>query len=434
MLGLPAALLLTFLFGSAVAAQPAQAQAEQPSDQDIKVHYSLYYEEFKNENFAGALPNLKWIIANAPVYPRNSDVNFERLVEAYVGLSAKTEDAAVKRAYLDSALAVFDTAPAVLKEHGAEFNETTWIINKGRFIQTHAAVLEDQIPQVPALYLKAFESLKCELDPYYIRVVIDNYVRSDEKEKAVDMTDQAEACYPDNADMMTYITEVRNVLFRSPAERMTFLETRLEKNPTDVEVASELFDIYLSQSEREKAGALGARLAKMQKSAKVLRMLGQLHLQDGEAEKALEYYQQALEMPDADAVKRDIYFNMGIAQQQLGKLAAARQNFRQALELDPKFGQALMAIGDLYVTAVSNCGSFERDDRAVYWLAVDYYERARAADPSVASQAASKISTYRRTFPDQEMLFFKGWKPGQSFRIDYGCYSWIGESTTVKAP
>jgi tetratricopeptide (TPR) repeat protein len=163
-------------------------------------------------------------------------------------------------------------------------------------------------------------------------------------------------------------------------------------------------------------------------------MLGQLHLQDGEAQQALEYYQQALELPDAGEVKRDIYFNMGIAQQQLGRLAAARSNFRQSLEVDPKFGQAYVAIGDLYVTAVGNCGSFEREDRAVYWLAVDYYERAKSVDPSIANQANQKIGTYRRSFPDQEALFFKNWKAGESYRIDYGCYGWIGETTTIRTP
>ncbi|MEX0748120.1 MAG: tetratricopeptide repeat protein [Rhodothermales bacterium] len=428
---LTGALLLVFLLAGTSTAQPAQAQAE-ITDQDKAVHYSLYYEDFKNQNFESALPNLKWILANAPFYPRN--VNFERLIEAYTGLSAKSEDPTIKRAYLDSALAVFDDVLPVMKEHGVEFDETAWTIDKGRYIQTHGEILQDRLPDVAAIYLQAFEAASCEIDPYYVRVIIDNYMRADEKDKAVDMTDQAEACYPDTADMMSYITEVRNALFRTPEERMTFLETRLEKNPDDVEIASELFDIYLNLGEREKAATLGSRLATMKKSARVYRMLGQLHLQDGEAQQALEYYEQALELPDAGDVKRDIYFNMGIAQQQLGRLSAARSNFRQSLEVDSKFGQAYLAIGDLYVTAVGNCGSFEREDRAVYWLAVDYYERARSVDPSVANQANQKIGTYRRSFPDQEALFFKNWKAGQSYRIDYGCYGWIGETTTIRTP
>lgn len=433
--GLSAILTLFLLVGAATTARFAHAQAEQVTDQDKAVHYSLYYEEFKNQNFAGALPNLKWVLENAPGYPRNDDRNYKRLVEAYTGLAAQSDDPETKRAYLDSALVVFETVGADLQEHGIEYDEQTWTIEKGRFIQKHSDVLQDRIGEVSNAYRKAFELASCELDPYYVRVIIDDHARAGEKQEAVDMADQAEQCYADNADMMAYVTEIRNALFKSPEERMTFLEGRLAQNPDDVEVASELFDIYIQLQERQKAAELGQRLTQLDESARTLRMLGQLHLQDGEAQQALEYYERALALPDADeSVKRDIYYNMGIAQQQLGRLSVARSSFRNALQIDSNFGQALIAIGDLYVTAVSECGSFEPEDRAVYWLAVDYYERAKSADPSVASHANQKISTYRRTFPDQEALFFRGWEAGQSYRIDYGCYTWINESTTIKRP
>lgn len=432
--GLSAAAML-FLFGSVGTAQTVQAQAEQVSDQDKAVHYSLYYEDFKNENYESALPNLKWIIQKAPAYPRSNDRNFRRLVETYAGLAAKADDEETKRQYLDSALVVFDEVVPTLQEHEIEVDELQWKIRKGRFIQEHNEALSDRSSEVADIYLEAYEMGGCEIDPYYIRVIIDRYARSGEKQQAVDLMDESEECFGDNQEMMAYITEVRDNLFQSPQERMTFLESRLEKNPEDLEVASELFDIYLDVGERQKAAALGDRLVNMEKTPRTYRMLGQLHLQDGEAGKALEYYQEALDLPGAtDEVKRDIHFNMGIAQQQLGRLSSARASFRQALEFDPNHGSAYIAIGDLYVTAVSECGSFEPEDRAVYWLAVDQYERARSVDPSVASQASQKISTYRNSFPSQENLFFKGWEPGQSYNINYGCYSWIGQSTTVRQP
>lgn len=423
-----------FLVLGSSLARPATAQSEEVSDQDKAVHYSLYYEDFKNQNFESALPNLRWIIQKAPAYPRNDDRNFERLIETYAGLSEKAESDEAKKALLDSALVVFDQAVPTLKSVGAEVDEVQWKIRKGRFIQEHSQLLSDETTGVAGIYLAAYEEAGCEVDPYYIRVIIDDYVRSEEKQKAVDLMDEAEACYGEDADMIAYITEVRNSLFRSPDERMAFLEDRLAKNPEDVEIVAELFNIYVELGERDKASQLGAKLLDMQPTARTYRLLAKMHLEDGEAEEALALYEKALGLPGAEEEKRDIYFNMGIAQQQMGRLPGARTNFRRALEEDPKFGQAYIAIGDLYATAVSNCGSFEREDRAVYWLAVDYYERAKSVDPNLAAQANQKISTYRRTFPDQEALFFKGWEPGQSHRIDYGCYSWIGETTTVRSP
>ena len=428
------ATLMIFLGVGAGFAQPAQAQSEEISDQDKKVHYSLYYEDFKNQNFESALPNLRWIIDNVPAYPSNDDRNFERLVATYAGIAANAESEDLKQAYLDSALAVFDVAGPALQGAGAEYDEVDWLIKKGRFIQENSQMLPDATAGVADIYLAAYETAGCEIDPYYIRVIIDNHARSDRKQQAVELMDEAEACYAENAEMMTYITEVRNTLFESPDERMAFLEGRLNNNPDDIEIVSELFEIYVELGEREKAAELGKTLLAMQPSARTYRLLAKMHLEDGEAAEALALYEEALNLPGAEDLKRDIYFNMGIAQQQMGRLQNARTNFRKALEEDPSFGQAYIAIGDLYVTAVSECGSFERDDRAVYWLAVDYYERAKATDSNLSAQANQKISTYRRTFPDQEMLFFKNWEAGQSVRIDYGCYSWIGETTTVRSP
>ena len=138
--------------------------------------------------------------------------------------------------------------------------------------------------------------------------------------------------------------------------------------------------------------------------------------------------------PGGNERGKEIYFNMGIAQQQEGRLSRARTYFRRTLEIDRNYGAAYMAIGDLYVTAVSSCGSFEREDRAVYWLVTDYYDRAASVDPTVAGSAQRKSRQYRAYYPDQEALFFKGWEPGQRYMVDYGCYSWIAEATTVKSP
>lgn len=424
--------MLVFM-GQAPAAFAQASDSAEVTEQDKAVHYSLYYENFKNESFESTLPDLRWIIEHAPEYPRNDDRNYERLKDTYVGLAKQAEDAEMRKAYLDSALTVFDTAIPAMKEAGIEFNERTWLINKGRFIQNNAEDLGDHLAEVPAIYLQAYEMNPEGLDPYYVKVIIDDYVRRDMKQEAVDLMDEVEERYKDDADMMGYITTVRDNLFKTPQERMAFLETRLAKEPENVDLISELFEIYMKLSYRDKAHELGQRLLQMEPSVRVYQLLAKMHLEDGEFEEALALYEKALALPGAEERARDIYYNMGIAQQNLGRLANARTYFRRALEKDPNFGAAHLAIGDLYATAVQECGStLSREDRAVYWLVVDQYQKAKSVDPSVSGQANSKISTYSRYFPSAEDLFFNNWKAGQSYRIDYGCYSWIGETTTVR--
>ncbi len=191
--------------------------------------------------------------------------------------------------------------------------------------------------------------------------------------------------------------------------------------------------MYLDLEWRDKAIALAEDLLRVEPTVELLLLLGDFYLNDGQYVRALELLEQILDMPDFDP-SAEIYFNMGLAHQELDDFPRARAHYRKAIELNPAFGIAYLAIGDLYVIAVSQCSgeALERADRAVYWLAADWYEKARRADPSVAQEADRNISFYRQHFLNDEERFFQGLKVGQRYTIDYGCYSWIGETTTVK--
>ena len=51
------------------------------------MHYSLYYESFKNDNFENARSDLLWILENAPGLPKNDARNYRRAVKMYEGLA-----------------------------------------------------------------------------------------------------------------------------------------------------------------------------------------------------------------------------------------------------------------------------------------------------------------------------------------------------------
>lgn len=416
-------------------AQPAVAQTEQaPDEQEKLVHYSLYYEDFKNANYESSLPNLQWILQNDPAYHgpgRKSDVNFERAVVLYDSLASKAESDEAARAWLDSALVIFDTVVPTLQELDVEVDEYKWTMAKGRFIQTHADQLPDLQEQLIPIYEKAYGLAPDRIQPYYIYMIIQDYAAKD-KEKALEFMDEVEQRFQDNQEVVDYIAQVRNTLFTSPEERMSFLEDQHAKDPNNLEIVRELFEIYEELGEREKMYEIGEKLSTMEPSAATYRILASLRLGDGQPQAAFDLIQKALELPDAEPRAED-YYNMGVAQQQMGSLTKARTYFRQALDINPNYGLAYIAIGDLYVTAVSECSSsYEREDRAVYWLAVDYYNKAKQVDPSVANTANNKIRSYSRAFPDEEAKFFKNWKNGDPYMVNYGCYSWINEQTTVK--
>jgi tetratricopeptide (TPR) repeat protein len=426
--------MVTVMLAATVEAQPAAAQAgDPPTQQEIFRNYSLYWEDFRNGNYERAMPYLVWIIENAPAEPSNDDRNFERIVEGYGKLAEAAPDAATRRAYLDSALVMLDRAVPTLEAVGAEVDRFDWAVLRGHFIQSHAEDLPDLQDEVVVAYRKAYELGAERLHAYYVNFIIDDYVRQQDKEGAVDFMDEVEARLGDNEEIADFIAEVRNSLFQDPEERMVFLEGRLAQNPDDLELINELFRIYSDLGEREKMRRIGQRLVDMEPSPRIFQLLGRMYLDDGEPARAIALYERALAMSNGMERReiRDLHFNIGIAYQQQDRLQQARTAFRRALEADANFGAAWIAIGDLYATAISRCGH-ERHDRAVYWLVVDQYERARSVDSSVANQANSRINSYRRHFPTREDMHFQGWTPGERYAVNSGCYAWINETTTVR--
>ena len=428
-----AALLVTSFAASLWTAAPALAQAA--DDQAAMRSYSLYYESYKNKDYRSALPHLQWILQNAPAYGgpgRTTNNNFERAPEVYAGVAEKAEDEATAQAYRDTALTFFETAPAQLQEAGVEASEAEWMIKKGRFIQQNPSVTPDAQAAAAEAYRQAFELAPEEVDSYSLQFVVDTYVAQNEKQEAADMLDQIEGQFGDDQEIMAYVTQVREGLFTNPAERLTFLKDQLEANPDDTEMLLEAVDLAQQQGDRQTLNELGPRLLEAEPSARVYKLLADMRREDGEYQEAMELYEQALDQADAAEYQRDIHYSMGLAQQQMGALSRARTHFREALQEDSGYAPALMAIGDLYATAVSECGSMEAEDRAVYWLAVDYFNRAKRADPGLSSAADQKIRTYQRYYPTAEMLFFKNLEAGDSYTVSGSCYDWIGETTTVK--
>lgn len=438
--GLILALSFTFLANPLAAQDQIECGAEVDQNEVLK-NYSLYYELYKNKDFEASQPYLLWILECAPGFygpGRNDDRNFDRATKLYQGLADAAEDADTKRQHLDSALEIFDTAVGKLQEANIEVNEHEWTFNKGRFIQKNNEVLDDLQGGVGELYRSVYDNEPERLNPlsYYVNVIITTYARDDQKDLAIEFMDDVESSFGSDGDAMGILSNWRDRLFDSPEERMTFLEDQHEKKPDDIAIVEELLDIYDELGEHDKLRGMLETMIAMAPTPKVHVKAGSLKLGDGDPDGAIESFNAALEMAGSDQYAKEIQFNMGHAYREKGRLSQARTAYRRALNADPGFGQALIEIANVYAEAVRDCGGskMEREDRAVYWLVADYLERARSADSSVRNTANRSLQQYRPYFPAAEDLFFKGWEEGQSYKIDYGCYSWIGETTKVRKP
>ena len=429
--------LLTLGLAVALLVPTAVAQDSEPSQQEKGLHYSLYYEDYKNENFSSARNDLMWILANAPGFPKNDDRNFSRAVDLYVGLAEQAANGGHKTAYLDTAATYLTEAPSMMEEQAIEYDPYDWELEKGRFMQQYGSAVAsdyDGLEDASAHYLRAFELAPMEINPYYINQVITTLRNNNQQNELLAFLNTVEEKRGDDTEVMRIVSDTREDIFgRNPQARVQFLESQLEKRPDDAGVMAQLFEAYVEQGNVKAASGLADRLMATEPSADIVRQVAEMRLEDGRAEDAFQTYQKAEEQ-GAELTEMD-YYNMGLAQQRTGNFPEARSFYRKALDVKDDFGRAYIAIGDLYVRAVSECsgGEMKRNDKAVYWLAIDMYQRAKQVDPSVEAMADNKIQSYSRYYPNQEDIFYRDdWTKGESFRINYGCYSWINRSTVVR--
>lgn len=431
-------MLLGFLMPLSLMAQPAQAQDSGPSKQQKAMHYSLYYESFKNDNFASAKGDLEWIIENAPGFPKGDDRNYERQVELHQGLAKQAASEEKRLAHLDTAATLLATAIERMDKRGLNYKEYEWEIKKGRFLEEH----KDALPKLSTKSLKdskahyrtAFEQAPHKVDSYYIQQVLRGYLNENQQEDALEFAKLVEEkCETDN-ELSKILSSVRNDIFgKNPQAKINYLQKQLEANPDSAGIMLSLFDAYVQQGNVSKASELAPKLMKTNPPAETVREIAEMRLENGLGEEALKAYEKA-EKQGAELKAQD-YLNRGNAYQKMGEFSKARSEFRKAIDMKSDFAQAYVAIGDLYAETVSNCSGSElgRKDKAVYWAAVDKYQQAIEADSTISSVAENKIGSYRDVFPSQEDIFYReDWNKGDRFTIDYGCYSWIGETTTVR--
>ena len=86
-------------------------------------------------------------------------------------------------------------------------------------------------------------------------------------------------------------------------------------------------------------------------------------------------------------------------------------------------------IGDMYASSSNSCGSNDLEKKAVYWVAVDKYYKAKQVDPENADVANDRIRSYSIYFPPKEDIFFHNLNEGDEFVVE----CWINEKTKIRA-
>ncbi len=434
-------IILFLLVGGLSAA--ANAQSEPPYGMSEIAAYSIFYDNYTQGDYDMALQFGRWMLEKKPREIEGFGQfsltrQYERMVKIYTEVADRQDDPTLKEAYLDTAIQIYQDGLETFSED--ELDHFSWKFSMGQFYQRHSSNIDNGMDKAYEIYEELFEEdperLTEAADGYYVRILLRNYVNNEEREKALNMIDIVEPIAGE--DVQSEISDARDELFSAPDERIEYLESQLAEDPENEELLNELSSLYESEGLRERAIETARKLYDVNPSFANTRKLADYAKSNADYEMALQYLKEALEKAEDDNTKGDISLEISEVYQNLENFPSARQYARQATDYIPNSGEPYIQIAAVYRATISNCTrnrTIDRDDRRVYWLVLDYLDKAREVDPSVASTVRRQYNTYEPVLPSTEDKFFRDWNTGDEIRIDgsqHECYSWINESTTVR--
>ena len=148
--------------------------------------------------------------------------------------------------------------------------------------------------------------------------------------------------------------------------------------------------------------------------------LYKLYAGRSDVDNAVKYMEEAVAAEESDAVTDGgYYYELAAFCFKNGRSAQAYTAAQKALELDPSIaGKAYMLMGTIWGSIV--CPGNDIEQRAKYWVAVDFMNKAKAADETLAEDANGLIRQYSAYYPQTAEAFMYDFTNGQSYTVSCG--------------
>lgn len=159
--------------------------------------------------------------------------------------------------------------------------------------------------------------------------------------------------------------------------------------------------------------------------------LYKLNASTGKSAEAVKYLQEAIDREDSGAAQdAEYYYELAVYNFKCGNNLAAEQAAKKVIPLATTSevkGKTYMLIGTIWGGV--RCDGNDIAKRAPYWVAVDYFERAKAADPELAAEANKRINEYKKYYPLTADAFMFGVNDGETYQVSCGGFK---ANTTVR--
>lgn len=416
-------------------------------DREFMNNFSMYDQFFRQKDYKSAMGPWRFVYRK---YPKCIINIYMHGVSMYKDKLEKSSDWDVKQQYLDSIMNVYERRIKYFGEKGfvkgrmgADFVDITrqnenWNDDQLKEIMKKAyEYLNDAVElggekteeAVLVLFMQTTSRLFM-LGEFPKEKVVGNF------ETTINILEKRLAEEPNNENLnmsKDYVNQIFTISGAADCEALINLYTpKFDELAKDIDALKKMLRMLDKQdcTDSELFAKASEKLYELEPSPEAAFNMGRMFMKREQFSKGKEYYLQAIASEQDKELLSKYYYELGLfvfAKEQA--FQEARSYARKSIENNANNGKAYILIGDIYATYSKNYGEKDFEHRSLYWLAVDYYNKAKKIDPEVLDQANEKIKTYLPHFPDKETLFFEGYQDGQAFKIG----SWINETTTVRS-
>ena len=416
--------------------------------------YREFYKQwkaskYKEDNLADqSMKSWSYCFHAAPIASQNMYIHGERMVRHYIKLNKENPE--IRKNWIDSLMMIYDQR---IKYFGDDKSKPEGIL-LGRKAQFCLKYEKDSAQLYYPAFRKSFEMMgnkSEELTLYYYFIASIYYVKQTGAERDLILEN-----YVDIQDVIAYnmnnnepeskkykrYDKVSNNIeknvkkFASCEKLIKLYGPKFEANPDDVKLAKNIVKFFESRgcTKNDTNDTYFNALAKVhsvEPTPESALSMGNMALGRGNATRAMAYLEEATKtLSDSNALKKgSAYLLLSEVYRSKGKLAASRSAAYSVLKYKPNEGMAYIIIGDLYTSSAAKCTS--QGLRISYWAAYDKYAQALnlSNDEKIKSIARKKMTVIKKSFPENQDLFMRNLKEGQSIKVE----CWINENTKVRA-
>lgn len=421
-------------------------------DQNFMNEYSLYSEFYKQDDYKSTMPHWKKVVAQYPKSTPNLYIQgakmYEYLIEHATTDAEREKLLGEYMKLYNSRIKYFGQEGYVLGRKGTawlkyklnadngnppEGDELKQIHKTGYEYLKKSVDLQGNESEPPVLVLLMQTTVALfKLGELPKETVVQNYEKCSEVANAIIAKNEDPKTVEITRDqVLPYIEEIFGKSGAADCDVLVKIYTsEFEANKDDVNYIKTMLRRLgrANCTETDLFSDATERLYELEPSAEAAFNMARRYLKKDDMAKAHEYYQMAIDQETDQELRATYYYERALLRYaKEGNYPGAREDARKALSIKPDYCEANMLIANIYVTASQKFEGTSLEKSAVFWLACDYFEKARRGE-DCSIDASTNLAKYRKYFPNKEEAFMENLKEGSTYHVG----GWINENTKVR--